>query len=337
MKAIAYRHPGPIDRPGAFVEIDLPEPTPGPHDLLVSVEAVSVNPVDTKIRQSAAAPEGGRVLGWDAAGTVIGFGSAVTGFAVGDQVYYAGSIDRPGTNAQRHVVDARIAARRPNTLSAAEAAALPLTALTAYEMLFDRLNVERAVPGSDAILIIGGAGGVGSMAIQLARALTGLTVIATGSRPETAGWVRQLGAHHVLDHSRSMAAQLAELGVGAPGFVFSTTASDRHLADIAEIIAPQGRFGLIDDPSQLDIMAFKRKAVSVHWELMFTRPLFGTVDIARQGEILARVAGLVDEGRVRSTATEILRPLSVENLRQAHALVESGRMRGKVVLEGFAP
>ena len=337
MKAIGYQTPGPITRPDALQDIDLPRPQASGHDLLVEVAAVSVNPVDTKVRRNAT-PEAGqwKVLGWDAVGRVIETGDQVQGFAPGDAVYYAGSITRPGANSQFHLVDSRIAAHKPARLTDAEAAALPLTAITAWEMLFDRLDVRRPVPGAaPAVLVIGGAGGVGSITIQLLRALTDLTVIATASRPETQAWVRDLGAHHVIDHSQPLAPQVAALGIGAPAFVFSTTQTDRHVPDIAELIAPQGRFGLIDDPEGLSIMGFKRKAVSIHWELMFTRPIFGTPDMAEQGRLLAEVARLVDAGQIRSTLTQTMAPITAANLMQAHALIETGTARGKIVLEGF--
>lgn len=337
MKAIGYKTPGPIERPDSLQDIELPRPKASGHDLLVEVAAVSVNPVDTKVRKSAAPDgDGWKVLGWDAVGRVVEIGPEAKGFAVGDEVFYAGSISRPGTNSQFHLVDSRIVGHKPKTLSTAEAAALPLTAITAWEMLFDRLDIRRPVPGAaNAVLIIGGAGGVGSIAIQLVRALTDLTVIATASRPETQAWVRELGAHHAIDHQGDLAAQVEALGIGAPAFVFSTTNSDDHVAAIQKLIAPQGRFGLIDDPKTLDVLGFKRKSVSVHWELMFTRPIFGTADMAEQGKLLDEVARLVDAGRIRTTVTEVLSPINAANLKKAHALIESGKARGKIVLEGF--
>lgn len=338
MKAIGYRTPGAVSRPDALVDIaDLPRPQAEGHDLLVEVAAVSVNPVDTKVRRSATPPDGEwKILGWDAVGSVVEVGPDAQGFAPGDAVFYAGSIVRPGANSEFHLVDARIAGRKPASLSNAEAAALPLTAITAWEMLFDRLDIRRPVPGAaDAILIIGGAGGVGSIAIQLVRALTGMTVIATASRPETRDWVRTLGAHHVIDHHGDLAAQVDALGIGAPGFVFCTNNSDRHAKGVQDLIAPQGRFGLIDDPEGFDILGFKRKAVSIHWELMFTRPIFGTPDIAEQGRLLNEVSALVDAGRIRTTLTRTLSPINAENLRAAHALIETNAARGKIVLEGF--
>ncbi|MEG9529274.1 MAG: zinc-binding alcohol dehydrogenase family protein [Hyphomicrobiales bacterium] len=338
MRAVGYRKSLPITDPEALVDCDLPQPEPGPRDLLVKVEAVSVNPVDTKVRRRAAPEEGGvKVLGWDAAGTVVAAGAEVAGFAAGDAVYYAGDLTRPGTNAAYHCVDARIVGHKPASLDWAQAAALPLTAITAWETLFDRLDAGKPVPGAaPAILIVGGAGGVGSVAIQLARELTDLTVIATASRPETAQWCRDLGAHHVVDHSRPLAAEVAALGLGAPGLVFSTTNTDAHLAAIVDLIAPQGRLALIDDPERLDVGLLKRKSLSLHWEFMFTRSMFATADIAAQGALLDEVARLVDAGRLRTTLGEHYGRIDAANLRRAHALIESGRAKGKIVLEGFA-
>lgn len=337
MKAVAYRTPGPIDREDALQDITLETPQAEGRDLLVKINAVSVNPVDTKLRLGAV-PEGGdwRVLGFDAAGVVEAVGPEVQNFKPGDAVFYAGSIARPGTNSEYHLVDERIVGRKPASLTDAEAAALPLTAITAWEMLLDRLNVKHPTPqGGKIILVIGGAGGVGSITIQLLRALTDLTVIATASRPETQDWVRECGAHHVIDHRQPLAPQVEALGLGAPGFVFSTTHTDKHLADIIELIAPQGRFGLIDDPEMLDAKPFKLKAVSLHWELMFTRSLFGTPDMAEQGKLLNEVAALVDAGRIHSTATEVAGKIDAATLRAVHARIESGSARGKIVLEGF--
>jgi NADPH2:quinone reductase len=337
MQAIAYQQAGDIERNESLCDIELPVPVPGERDILVEVRAISVNPVDTKVR-SRAAPENGqwKVLGWDAAGVVTAVGAGVTLFSPGDEVYYSGDLGRPGTNAQFHLVDERIAAMKPQSLDFAAAAALPLTSITAWETLFDRLRVDQPVAGAAAaVLVIGGAGGVGSIAIQLLRALTGLTVIATASRPQTGDWVRQMGAHHVIDHAKPLAAQVAQLGLGAPAFVFSTTQTHLHLEQIAELISPQGRFALIDDPATLDINVFKRKSVSVHWEFMFTRSMFGTADIAEQGKLLTRVAGLVDEGKLRSTVTEVLTPIDADNLKKAHRMLESGQTRGKLVLQGF--
>ncbi|MEG8025698.1 zinc-binding alcohol dehydrogenase family protein [Sphingomonas aurantiaca] len=337
MRAIGYTTSLPIDDPQSLVDLDLPKPEATGRDLLVEVKAVSVNPVDTKIRQRRADPDGTpQVLGWDAAGTVVAVGDTVTGFAVGDAVFYAGAIDRPGTNAEYHVVDDRIVGHKPQSLDWAQAAAMPLTSITAWETLLDRLDVRKPVPGAaNAILIIGGAGGVGSIAIQLARQLTDLTVIATASRDETRGWVEDLGAHHVIDHRKPLADQIEALGLGAPGFVFSTTHTDEHVAEIATLIAPQGRLALIDDPATLDISPLKQKSISVHWELMYTRSLFQTADMAEQGRILDEVARLVDAGTIRTTLAENFGRIDAANLRKAHARIESHTAKGKIVLEGF--
>lgn len=337
MRAIGYRKSLPITDAEALIDLDLPQPEPGPHDLLVKVEAISVNPVDTKVRRRAEPEAGGaKILGWDAAGTVLAIGPEVTEFAVGEAVFYAGDITRAGTNAEYHCVDSRIVGRKPRSLDWAQAAALPLTAITAWETLFDRLDVAKPVPGAPpALLIVGGAGGVGSIAIQLARQLTGLTVIATASRPETAQWCRDLGAHHVVDHAKPLAAEVAALEIGAPGLVFSTTNTDLHLSEIVDLIAPQGRLALIDDPASLDVSLLKRKSLSLHWELMFTRSMFGTADIAEQGRLLNEVSRLVDAGRLRTTLGEHYGRIDARNLRRAHELIESGRAKGKIVLEGF--
>lgn len=337
MKAIGYKQAGSLDRPDSLLDIEVGKPEPSGRDLLVKVKAISVNPVDCKIRKSVSPADGSwKILGWDAVGTVEAVGENVGGFDVGDEVFYAGSLIRAGANSEFHVVDERIVGRKPKSISDVEAAALPLTAITAWEMMFDRLNIRNPPPGaSNAIVIIGGAGGVGSIAIQLARALTNVTVIATASRPETREWVKELGADHVIDHTKPLAQQVAALGIGAPAFVFSTNETHSQVAEIIELIAPQGRFGLIDDPSTLDIMGFKRKSVSVHLEFMFTRSMYATGDIGEQGKLLNEVADLIDSGDIKTTLTEVLRPINAENLRKAHATLEGGKARGKIVLEGF--
>jgi NADPH2:quinone reductase len=337
MRAIGYKNAGEIEHPGSLHDIELPKPEATGRDLLVEVRAISVNPVDTKVRKRSGAEDGGwKVLGYDAAGVVTAVGPEASLFKPGDAVFYAGAIGRPGTNSEFHLVDERIVGRKPDTLDWAQAAALPLTAITAWEALFDRLEVRRPVPGfAPSLLIIGGAGGVASIAIQLARRLTDLTVIATASRPETEQWVREMGAHHVVDHRKPLAEEVAALGIGTPGFVFSTTQTDTHLKEIAELIAPQGRFALIDDPDVLDVNPFKRKCVSTHWEFMFARSMFDTADIGEQGALLNEVARLVDEGTLRTTLGENMGVINAENLKRAHVLIESGRAIGKVVLEGF--
>ncbi|MGV1758222.1 zinc-binding alcohol dehydrogenase family protein [Rhizobium sp. A22-96] len=337
MRAVAYKQPQPISAETSLIDIDLPTPEAKGHDLLVEVKAVSVNPVDVKIRANVAPAEGEyKIIGWDASGIVRAVGPDVTMFKPGDEVFYAGAINRGGSNVEFHLVDERIVGAKPKSLDFPAAAALPLTSITAYETLFDRLKVQDPVPGvANAILIIGGAGGVGSIAIQIARALTDLTIIATASRPETQAWVKELGAHHVIDHSKPLAPQIEALGIGAPAFVFSTTNTTDHITSIVEAIAPQGRFALIDDPKTLDVVPFKRKAVSIHWELMFTRPLFNTADMIEQHKLLTKVAELVDAGKMRSTLTETAGTINAANLKKAHALVETGKMKGKVVLAGF--
>jgi zinc-binding alcohol dehydrogenase family protein len=338
MKAIGYQNNLPIDQPESLVDITLPDPVAAGHDLLVEVRAVSVNPVDTKVRKSAK-PEAGawKVLGWDATGVVKAVGPDVTLFKPGDRVWYAGSIARAGSNSELQLVDERIVGRMPASLDFGAAAALPLTGLTAWEMLFDRLQIPTGPEGKGkTLLVIGAAGGVGSILVQLARQLTQLTIIGTASRAETREWVRELGAHHVIDHGKPLADEIAKAGLPAPEYVTSLTHSDQHFDQVVEAIAPQGKYSLIDDPTTpIDIMKFKRKAISLHWELMFTRPLFNTADMIEQHRILDRLAELVDAGTIRTTANEHFGRIDAENLRRAHALIESGRARGKIVLEGF--
>lgn len=337
MRAVAYSTATPIEVKNSLVDVEVPEPVLGDRDLLVEVKAVSVNPVDTKVRRKVSAPLGEwKILGWDAAGIVIATGQHVRNFKVGDKVYYAGDLNRQGTNAERHAVDERIVGHMPASLDFAHTAALPLTAITAWEALFDRLDVNRPVPGQgNSILVIGGAGGVSSIAIQLARQLTSLTVIATASSGASRDWVKQMGAHSILDHRAPLADEIQKHGLSAPGYVFGTTATADHLAQIAELIAPQGRFAVIDDPPVLDINPFKRKSVSVHWEFMFTRSMHQTEDIDAQGKLLNDVARLVDDGKIKTTFGENFGLINAENLRRAHTLIESGRAKGKIVLDGF--
>jgi len=338
MKAVAYYQSLPADHPEALQDVQLAEPTPGAHDLLVEVRAISVNPVDTKIRLGVA-PENGaaKVLGWDASGVVKAVGSEVTLFQPGDRVFYAGAIDRAGANSELHLVDERIVGHIPGSLSFAEAAALPLTAITAWELLFERLQVaEGSADQGQSLLIVGAAGGVGSILTQLARNLTGLTVIGTASRPETQAWVRDLGAHHVIDHSKPLSEELARIGIGQVTHVASLTQTDQHYAQLVECLAPQGRLALIDDPLQpLDVMQLKRKSLSLHWELMFTRSLYQTADMIEQHRLLERVSDLVDAGVLKTTLGEHFGTINAANLRRAHALLESGKAKGKIVLEGF--
>lgn len=339
MKAIGYQTAHPIDHPESLLDITLPEPSATGRDLLVEVLAVSVNPVDTKVRKSSSRSGDGpdyKVLGWDATGIVKAVGPDVSLFKPGDRVWYAGSIARPGTNSELHLVDERIVGHAPQSLSDAQAAALPLTTITAWEMLFDRLGIAPGKqPSHKTLLIIGASGGVGSIMTQLAARLTSLTIIGTASRPETQVWVKELGAHHVIDHSQPIAAELKRIGFATVDYIVSLTQTDQHLPQIAEAIAPQGKFGLIDDPVKFDATLFKRKSVSIHWELMFTRALFGTDDMLGQHRLLNEVAALVDAGLVRSTLAEHLGTINAANLKKAHTLIESGKARGKVVLEGW--
>jgi zinc-binding alcohol dehydrogenase family protein len=337
MKAVGYRQSHPIDHPEALLDIELPDPTPSGHDILVEVRAVSVNPVDTKIRRNAGPLDGEfRVLGWDAAGVVRAVGEQVTLFKPGDRVMYAGALLRPGTNSELHLVDERIAGHAPASLGFEEAAALPLTSLTAWELLFDRLQVpmDQGTPAG-TLMVVGAAGGVGSMLVQLARQLTGLTIVGTASRPQTQQWVRELGAHHVIDHAAPLVPQLAAAGVGQVQYVASLTHSDQHLPQVAEALAPQGKLGIIDDPEQFNILLLKRKSISLHWEFMYTRSMFQTDDMIEQHRILERVAQLVDDGVLKSTVAERFGAINASNLRRAHQLLESGKSRGKIVLSGF--
>lgn len=336
MKAVGYHHNLPIDSVGALEDLELPAPVPGPRDLLVRVKAISVNPVDTKVRRGSAPPAGqAKVLGWDAVGIVEGMGSEVQGFAVSDRVWYAGSIKRPGANSELHAVDARIVSKAPASLNDAQAAAMPLTTITAWELLFDRLRVTKDGGAGQTLLVIGGAGGVGSILIQLARQLTQLRVVATASRPESREWCLKLGAHAVIDHTQPLSKALQSAGIGQVDLVASLTQTKAHYTEIIESLKPQGALGVIDDMEDLEVAALKTKALSLHWELMFTRPMFETPDMHQQGVLLGEVAGLVDAGRVFTTANATFGSINAANLIRAHALIETGKAVGKVVLEGF--
>jgi zinc-binding alcohol dehydrogenase family protein len=337
MKAIAIVEKLPLDDPKCFVELELPKPAPGPRDLLVRVKAVSVNPVDYKVRQrrSAAAREP-QILGWDAAGIVETIGSEVSIFKPGDEVFYAGDITRPGSNAEFQVVDERIVARKPRTLSFAEAAALPLTTITAWEALFDRLNIageKKPEHRERSVLIIGGAGGVGSIAIQIAKRVAGLTVIATASRKESIEWCRLLGADHVIDHRQPLLAQLKTLGVGELDYILCFNDTDRHWAGMAEAIKPQGRIcSIVENENPLNLGLLKNKSAGFIWEFMFTRSKFQTPDMIEQHHLLTRVAELVEHKILRTTNTETVGQLTAENLSRVHQRLESGRTIGKLTL-----
>lgn len=337
MRAVGYAKSLPIENTAALADIELPDPNAddlGPRDLLVEVAAVSVNPVDTKIRQRVAPETGYKVLGWDASGTVKAVGKDVTLFAAGDTVFYAGAIERPGTNSALHVVDERIVGRKPQTLDHAEAAALPLTSITAWELLFDGMRVPEGGGKGETLLVLGGAGGVGSILIQIAKTLTQLTVVATASRDETRAWVEKMGADHVIDHHGDMAAQLDALGI-APRYVASLTGTDKNYDAIIDLIAPRGTIALIDDPETLDALKLKPKALTLHFEFMFTRSAHETADMVEQHRLLNRIADLVDNARVITTANRNMGKISADTLRVAHALQESGSAIGKTVLSGF--
>ena len=333
MKAISYIDGMDHGFQNPLVDIEKAMPSLKDRDLLVKVKSISVNPVDTKVRRNPVAVGNTRILGWDAVGEVVEVGSGVQHFKVGDQVWYAGDLTRDGSNAEYQAVDERIVSLKPQSLSDAEAAALPLTAITAWEMLFDRFNVD--LDKFDNILVIGGAGGVGSIAIQLLKAKTNLRVIATASREETKAWVKSLGADYVIDHTEDLNTQIKALGLDAPRYIFSTNQTETYLPQISKLIAPQGKFGLIDDPKSLDIVEFKSKSVSVHWEFMFTRSMFNTTDIEQQSQLLHQVAELVDNHRIKTTLNQTLGKINAKNLKLAHELIETGRAKGKIVLEGF--
>jgi NADPH:quinone reductase len=337
MKAVALTHYLPIDDPRSFLDVDLPKPEPLGHDILVSVKAVAVNPVDTKVRagrgKEGVVEDPPRVLGWDASGVVEAVGPAVTLFAAGDEVYYAGDITRSGSNAEYQVVDERIVGRKPKTLNFAEAAALPLTTITAYEAFFDRLGIDRdGANAGQSILIIGGGGGVGSIGIQLAKH-AGLTVIATASRPETSDWVKALGADHVINHRADMVAEVRALGLQHVDYV-AIFNDMRHWDAAVELICPQGGIVSIDDTDlPMPMGGMKMKAASFHWEFMFARAMHQTPDMIEQHKLLSWVADEIDAGRIRTTLAETLSPINAETMREAHRMLETKTAKGKIVLK----
>lgn len=338
MKAVGLYRNLPIDDPESLVDLDVPKPAPSGRELLVEVKAISVNPVDYKVRaRSDPNAQLPRILGWDVAGVVREVGPSAQLFKPGDEVYYAGSINKPGANSEYHVVDERIVGHMPRKLSFAAAAALPLTTLTAWEGLFDQLGISRS--GADrgkTLLLIGAAGGVGSIAIQLAKRLAGLRVVATASRPESAQWVQELGADAVVDHTGDLAAQMRATGIPDADYVFCLTDATPYFPRFAPVIRPQGKLCLIVSMSgAVDLTPLMQKSVSLHWEFMFTRSLFQTPDMQRQHEILDEAAALIDCGTLRTTLAESLGPITAANLRRAHQMLERGRTIGKLVLEGF--
>jgi zinc-binding alcohol dehydrogenase family protein len=335
MKAAGFTHAHPVTHEEALFDFELPQPEPRHHDLLVEVKAVSVNPVDTKLRRNDEPLGERRILGFDAAGIVRGMGPEAENFSIGDEVFYAGVPTRPGSNAEFQLVDARIVGHKPKSLSFTQAAALPLTSLTAWEMLFDRFKIPRDQAAPGVILIVGGAGGVGSMAVQMAAALTDLTVVATASRPETSAWCREMGAHHVIDHSQDMAGQFAPLGLPAPDYIFITTHEQKHFRAMSSLLAPEGAIGIIESGPPVDMSILMRKCGSLHTEYMFARGSLRTPSMAAQHRTLEAVAHLVDNGTLKTTMTEHFGVINAANLLRAHAVLEAGTARGKIVLEGF--
>lgn len=344
MKAVALKTYLPISNPESLVDVTLTTPAPVGHDLLVAIDAISVNPVDTKVRKPKdKIEEDYRVLGWDAVGRVIATGPKVTLFKTGDAVYYAGSIARPGSNSEFHLVDERIVGHKPKSLSNAQAAAIPLTAITAWEGLFDRLQIaqDKIIQGKNSkpktLLIIGGAGGVGSIAIQLAKTLTNVKIIATASRPESAEWCKALGADLVVDHTTSFVDQLQVNNINGVDYIFCLNNTDQHWINMADAIKPQGHIcSIVELTGIVDLNLLKNKSVSFSWELMFTRSLFNTDDMIEQHHLLNRVAELIDQGKIITTVTEVLSPINAANLRSAHAKIETGKTIGKIVLESWA-
>ncbi|MCE0558409.1 zinc-binding alcohol dehydrogenase family protein [Motilimonas sp. E26] len=353
MKAVGYLQPQDITQTDSLIDIELDIPQAQGHDLLIKVHAISVNPVDTKVRKSASPTPGEhKILGWDAVGEVVATGSEVSLFKVGDKVWYAGDITRSGSNAEYQLVDERIVGIKPASLSDVEAAAMPLTAITAWELLFDRLDftpnlptqsdsnvaIQQAKPSAPKpiILIMGAAGGVGSILTQLAATLTQATVIGTASRPQSQDWVKALGADHVIDHHQPLLPQLNKLGISHVSHVISLTHTDQHFSQLIEVLAPQGKLALIDDPQQdIDIKKLKQKSLSLHWELMFTRAMFTTWDIQKQHDLLTQVSQLVDAGILKTTLGQHYGAINASNLKRAHAYIETHQAVGKVVLEGF--
>ncbi len=338
MKAIGYQHNLPIEDEKALQDIELEVPKARGHDLLVEVKAVSVNPVDYKVRQRSMPPQDSewKVLGWDAAGIVKAVGDNVSLFKPGDKVWYAGDVTRSGSNAEYHLVDERIVGNMPESLSYAEAAALPLTTITAWELVFDRLKIPAdGAENSKTVLIIGAAGGVGSIMVQLLRCLTGVTIIGTASREESVKWLSDLGAHHVINHCEPLSKGLQAIGIPEVDYVISLNNTEDHYEEIIKSLAPQGHFGLIDDSTQLDAMPLKLKSITLHWELMFTRSMFQTPDMIEQHKLLNEVAGLIDKGQIKTTVAHNLGTINAENLIKAHTMLEKRRAHGKIVLEGF--
>ncbi|MBS5912443.1 zinc-binding alcohol dehydrogenase family protein [Paenibacillus macerans] len=339
MKAVGFYKYLPINDPESLLDVEIEKPVPGGKDLLVKVKAISVNPVDVKVRSPKNRTEQTpRVIGWDVAGIVEQVGPETTLFQPGDEVYYAGSIVRAGGNSEFHLVDERIVGRKPASLGFAEAAALPLTGITAWEGLFHRLGISPNA-GDNAgksLLVIGAAGGVGSIATQLAK-LAGLTVIGTASRPESADWAKQMGADHIINHYEAFVPQFQKIGIKHADYIFCLNSTEKHWGNMAEAIAPQGKIcSIVETDELLNLTLLQDKSATFVWELMFTRPMFQTEDMIEQHKLLSELSRLVDKGKIRTTIAEKLEPINAANLRQAHAMVETGRTIGKIVLENFS-
>ena len=342
MKAIGYTQSLPITDPDSLMDIELPQPVAEGHDLLVKIKAIAVNPVDYKIRQRMAPDDGSyKVIGWDAVGEVVATGEAASSFKPGDMIYYAGDLNRQGSNAEYQLVDERLVGSKPKSLSDAEAAALPLTSITAWELLFEHLAIKQQSPDSkeksnEVILVIGAAGGVGSILIQIAKAITGATVIATASRESSQAWVKKLGADHVIDHTQPLLPQIQALAFSQVTHIASLNATESYFDTYTDLLVPFGKIAMIDDPSKpLNVMQLKFKSQSLHIEFMFARSMFNAADMDEQGRLLTRVADLVDQGYIQTTSGKNMGTINAENLKTAHAELESGKAIGKIVLEGF--
>ena len=341
MKAVGYLKSLPIVEPEALTDIELPQPIATGRDLLVKVTAIAVNPVDYKIRQNVSPAEGDyKVLGWDAVGEVVATGESATQFKPGDVVYYAGDLNRQGSNAEYQLVDERLVGNKPKSLSDDEAAALPLTTITAWELLFEHLSIQQQSPDSkekseEVILVVGAAGGVGSIFLQLAKAITGTTIIATASRERSQAWVKKLGAHHVVDHTQPLQPQIDALGIGQVTHVASLNNTDSYFESYTKLLAPFGKIAMIDDPETLDVMKMKPKSLSLHIEFMFARSMFNAPDLHEQSRLLNRVSDLIDQGYIQTTVGKNLGTINAKNLKAAHEELESGRSIGKIVLQGF--
>lgn len=341
MKAVGYIKAQPITSAESLIDIELAQPQASGHDILVKISAIAVNPVDCKIRKNVSSTDANyKIIGWDAVGEVVATGEDVSLFKAGDKVFYAGDLTRQGSNAEYQLVDERIVGHKPKSLSDAEAAALPLTAITAWELLFERLAIQKQTPGvtsqsDEVILVVGAAGGVGSILIQLAKAISGATIIGTASRESSQAWVKELGADYVIDHNKDLQTQIDALDIGTVTHVASLNSTESYFDAYIELLAPFGKIALIDDPKSLDVVKMKRKSLSLHWEFMYTHSMFKTEDMNKQNLLLNKVADLVDQGFIKTTVNKQLSPINAANLRAAHEAIESGQSIGKIVLEGL--